>query len=55
MSYSVYSYLTDADKVKSVYGACDNLLITQLKIALKQELDSLNYYFSDSLNTDKDA
>ena len=24
MSYSVYAYLTDADKVKSVYGACDN-------------------------------
>jgi len=55
MSYSVYAYLTDADKVKSVYGACDNLLINQLKIALKQELDSLNDYFSDSLNTDKDA
>ena len=55
MSYSVYSYLTDADKVKSVYGACDNLLITQLKIALKQELDSLNNYFSYSLNMDKDA
>ena len=55
MSYSVYAYLTDADKVKSVYGACDNLLLNQLKIALKQELDSLNDYFSDSLNTDKDA
>ena len=49
------AYLTDADKVKSVYGACDNLLLNQLKIALKQELDSLNDYFSDSLNTDKDA
>jgi hypothetical protein len=55
MSYSVCAYLTEADKVKSVYGARDNQLINQLKVALKQELDSLNDYFSDSLNTDKDA
>ena len=55
MSYYVYAYLTEADKVKSAYGACDNLLINQLKASLKQELDRLNDYFSDSLNTDKDA
>lgn len=55
MSYSVCAYLTEADKVKSVYGTCDNQLINQLKVALKQELDTLNDYFSDSLNTDKDA
>ena len=35
MSYSVYAYLTDADKVKSVYGACDNLLLNQLKICVE--------------------
>ena len=55
MSYSVCAYLTEADKVRSVYGACDNLLLNQLKAALKQELDSLNDYFSDRLNTDMDA
>ena len=55
MSYSVCAYLTEADKVKSVYGTCDNLLLNQLKAALKQELDSLNDYFSDRLNTDMDA
>lgn len=47
MSYYVYAYLTEADKVKSAYGTCDNMLINQLKASLKQELDSLN--------TDKDA
>ena len=55
MSYSVCAYLTEADKVKSVYGARDNLLLNQLKAALKPGLDSLNDYFSDSLNTDMDA
>ena len=55
MSYSVCAYLTEADKVKSVYGARDNLLLNQLKAALKSGLDSLNDYFSDSLNTDMDA
>ena len=55
MSYSVCAYLIEADKVRSVYGACDNQLINQLKVALKQELDSLNDSFSNSLNTDKDA
>ena len=55
MSYYVYAYLTEADKVKSVYRACDNQLLNQLKVMLKQPLDSLNDYFSDSLNTGKDA
>ena len=55
MSYSVCAYLTEADKVKSVYGARDNLLLNQLKAALKPGLDSLNDYFSDSLNMDMDA
>lgn len=55
MSYSVCAYLIEADKVRSVYGACDNQLINQLKVALKQELDCLNDSFSNSLNTDKDA
>lgn len=55
MSYYVYAYLTEVDKVKSVYGTCDNLLMNQLKASLKQELDRLNDYFSDSLNSDKDA
>ena len=55
MSYSVCAYLTEADKVKSVYGACDNLLLNQLKAALKPGLDSLNDYFSDNLNTDMNA
>ena len=55
MSYSVCVYLTEVDKVKSVYGACDNLLLNQFKAALKPGLDSLNDYFSDSLNTDMDA
>ena len=55
MSYYVYAYLTEADKVKSVYGTCDNMLMSQLKASLKQELNRLNDYFSDSLNTDKDA
>ena len=55
MSYSVCAYLTEADKVKSIYGACDNLLLNQLKTELKQELDSLNDYFSDRLNTDMDV
>ena len=55
MSYSVCAYLTEADKVKSVYGAHDNLLLNQLKAALKPGLDSLNDYFSDSLNADMDA
>ncbi len=27
MSYSVCAYLTEADKVKSVYGTCDNQLM----------------------------
>ena len=47
MSYSVCAYLIEADKVRSVYGACDNQLINQLKVALKQELDSLNDSFSN--------
>ena len=55
MSYSVCAYLTEADKVKSVYGTCDNLLLNQLKAALKPGLDSLNDYFSNSLNADMDA
>lgn len=55
MSYSVYAYLTDANKVKSVYGACDNQLMNQLKLVLKQGLDGLNDYFNDSLNMDMDA
>ena len=55
MSYSVCAYLTEADKVGSVYGACDNQLLNQLKVVLTQELDSLNDSFSDSLNTDMDA
>lgn len=55
MSYSVCAYLIEADKVRSVYGACDNQLINKLKVALKQELDCLNDSFSNSLNTDKDA
>lgn len=55
MSYSVCAYLTEADKVKSVYGARDNLLLNQLKAALKPGLDSLNDYFSDNLNTDMNA
>ena len=55
MSYSVYACLTEADKVKSTYGACDDLLINQLKEFLKQELDELNEYFGDSLNTSPNA
>ena len=55
MSYSVCAYLTEADRVKSVYGTCDNLLLNQLKAALKQELDSLNDYFSDRLSTNMGA
>lgn len=55
MSYSVCAYLTDADKVKSVYGACDTAMLNRLMAALKQELDRLNDYFSDSLSAGKDA
>ena len=55
MSYSVCAYLTEADKVKSVYGVRDNLLLNQLKTALKPGLDCLSDYFSDNLNTDMDA
>ena len=31
MSYSVCAYLTEADKVKSVYGTCDNQLNKPIK------------------------
>ena len=41
MSYSVCAYLIEADKVRSVYGACDNQLINQLKVTLKQVENSL--------------
>lgn len=55
MSYSVYAYLTEADKVKSVHGACDDGLLNRLKASLKKELDDLNNCFGDSLNTEKNA
>ena len=55
MSYNVYACLTDAGKIKAAYGSRDTALLSQLASSLKKELDELNEYFSDSLNTDKDA
>lgn len=54
MSYSVCAYLTEADKVKSVYGARDNLLLNQLKAALKPGLDDLNFIFDEAVEAQKD-
>lgn len=55
MSYSVYAYLTDADKIKKMYGSCDSKLFNQLSSLFRNELDELNEYFRSYINTSKDA
>jgi hypothetical protein len=46
MSYSVYAYLTDAQKVSSVYGSKSREIYNELSRSLKNDLEDLNGYFS---------
>jgi hypothetical protein len=55
MSYSVHAYLTDAKKVASIYGSKNRNILNELSISLKDDLESLDNYFSDELNPQKKA
>jgi hypothetical protein len=49
MSYYVSSYLTDADKIKSVFSSKSILVFEQLKAKLNDELEDLNNNFESEL------
>jgi hypothetical protein len=55
MSYSVHAYLTDAKKVMSVFGSKSQSVLNELSAALREELDSLDSYFADDVNPQKNA
>lgn len=55
MSYSVYAYLTDAKKVKSVYNSKDESLLNRLYDSLKEKLDDLNKSFPEELDDKKNS
>lgn len=42
MSYSVIAYLTDADKVSSVYGSNDDALYEKLKTEFHEDLEAID-------------
>jgi hypothetical protein len=55
MSYYVHAYLTDAKKAASVYGSKDRNIFNELSVSFKNDLESLDNYFSDELNPQKNA
>lgn len=55
MSYSVYAYLTDADKVEKTFGSHDMKQLNQLTVALKKQFDELNNYFGMQKDSVKDV
>jgi hypothetical protein len=55
MSYYVHAYLTDAKKVSSVYGSKSHDIFNELSFSLKNDLENLNNYFSDSINPQRNA
>jgi hypothetical protein len=55
MSYSIHAYLTDSEKVTSVYGSGNQNIFDELYTSLKNDLDSLDNYFSDSLEPPENA
>ena len=55
MSYSVHAYLTDAKKVSSVFGSCDQKIFNELSLSLKNDFEDLDNYFSDQVNSQKNA
>lgn len=50
MSYSVHAYLTDAKKVKSVYGSKDRNLLDLLSRSLSNELAEIDNSFPEVVN-----
>ena len=50
MSYSVYTYLTDAKKVMYVYGSKDKQIFNRLYQSLKDGFDQIDSSFSDRIN-----
>ena len=55
MSYSVHAYLTDAKKVSSVFGSNDQRLFNELLGSMKNDLANLDNYFSEYVNSQKNA
>jgi hypothetical protein len=55
MSYSVYAYLTDAKKMTSVYGSENQNIFDELSSSLRDDLNSLDNYFSDSMTPPENA
>lgn len=55
MSYYVYAYLVDADKVKAVYGSHNVDLLNHLSSSLKEKLDNLNNYFRSKISPSENA
>jgi hypothetical protein len=55
MSYSVHAYLTDAKKVTSLYGSKNQNTLNELSVLLKNDLDSMDNYFSDNMNPPENA
>ncbi|GHT64773.1 hypothetical protein AGMMS50239_23110 [Bacteroidia bacterium] len=53
MSYSVYAYLTDANKVASIYGSKNQKIFDELSASMKNDWENLDNYFSDKLNPQK--
>ena len=55
MSYSVYAYLTDAQKVASVYGSKNQKTFQDLSNSLKEELSDLDSDFQEDTDDKKNA
>jgi hypothetical protein len=47
MSYTIYAYLTDAQKVSSVYGSKSREIYNELSGSLKKDMEDLDGYFSE--------
>ncbi|MDR0574162.1 MAG: hypothetical protein LBG96_09075 [Tannerella sp.] len=55
MSYYVYAYLTDANKVSSVFSSNDPNIYEALSTSLKDDLGNLDNYFSEYTNAQKNV
>jgi hypothetical protein len=55
MGYYISSYLTDANKVKSLFGSKDILLFEELKTKLSDNLEDFNNSFEDELEGEQSS
>lgn len=55
MGYYISSYLTDANKVKSIFGSKDILLFEELKTKLSDNLEELNDNFEDEFEEEQNS